>query len=66
MKMQVIFVGEYDLIEDLDRRKEAYGTIDPVECGKVDAMNEPFELFSLCDHVAIVSVVPEPEKPGES
>lgn len=63
MKVQVIFVGEYELSDDPDKRREAYGVTDPIECARVDALQDPFELFTCCDRVAIVSVVPEPQKP---
>ncbi len=63
MKVQVIFVGEYEMPNDPEKRREAYGKTDPFECARIDAMNEPFELFTCCDRVAIVSVVPEPQKP---
>jgi len=65
MKMQVIFVGEYELSGDPEKRRELYGTADPSECARIDAMADPFELFTYCDQVAIVSVVPETQPPAK-
>ena len=60
--MQVIFVGEYELPDNLEQRASVYGTTDPAECARLDAGMNPHDLFTLCDRVAIVSVIPEPQK----
>lgn len=60
MRMQVIFVGEYELDEDW---QEFYDTPDPSEVARIDAKSDPRMLFEDCDRIAIVSIVPEPSKP---